>query len=266
LFRAGAMEPIVKIQVHDHTATVTLNRPEKRNALSRELLNELHQAFDDLHQERRVRGVILTGAGRAFCAGMDLTEMLATTEQDDKHSQWQRDSVLYHELIETMLRFPKPLVAAVGGAAVAGGAGLVMACDLVVAAPGAMFGFPEPRRGIVAGMVAPLLAFRVGAAHAANLLLTARLIDGREAHRIGLFHELVDDDKIWARSHELIGEIAKSAPEALQMTKRLLNETIGEQMLLQLAAGAAISATSRTTEAAAEGLAAFAEKREPKWW
>jgi methylglutaconyl-CoA hydratase len=260
------MEPLVKIQVHDETATVTLNRPDKRNALSRGLLAALHQALDDLHQERRVRGVIVTGAGSVFCAGMDLSEMLATKDQEDRLAQWHADSVVYHDLIEAMLRFPKPLVAAVNGPAVAGGAGIVMACDLVVAAHSATFGFPEPRRGIVAGMVAPLLAFRVGGARAAYLLLTAELIDATEALRYGLFHELVADDKIWARAHELVGEIARSAPEAVQMTKRLLNETIGEQLLLQLTAGAAASAASRTTEAAAEGLAAFIEKRDPKWW
>ena len=260
------MEPLVKIQVHDHTATVTLNRPEKRNALSRGLLAALRQALDDLHQERKVRGVIVTGAGTVFCAGMDLAEMLAANDQPDRQAQWQADSVVYHELIEAMLRFPKPLMAAVNGAAVAGGTGLVMACDLVVAAHSATFGFPEPRRGIVAGMVAPLLAFRVGGARAAYLLLTAELISAREAHRFGLYHDLVADDKIWARAHELVGEVARGAPESMQMTKRLLNETIGEQLMSQLAAGAAVSATSRTTEAAAEGLAAFLEKREPKWW
>jgi methylglutaconyl-CoA hydratase len=260
------MEPLVKIQVHAHTATVTLNRPEKRNALSRGLLRQLHQALDDLHQERKVRAVILTGAGTVFCAGMDLSEMLATADQQDRLEQWQADSVVYHDLIQAMLRFPKPLVAAVNGPAVAGGAGLVMACDLVVASEKASFGFPEPQRGIVAGMVAPLLVFRVGAAHAAYLLLTARVVEAIEAHRYGLFHEVVADDKIWARANELVAEVARSAPEAVQMTKRLLNETVGESLVAQLAAGAAVSATSRTTEAAAEGLAAFLEKREPRWW
>jgi methylglutaconyl-CoA hydratase len=261
-----AVDPVVKIQVHGPTATVSLNRPDKRNALSRALIADLHQALHDLHQERKVRGVIVTGAGPAFCAGMDLAEMLATTAQEDRHEQWQSDSEAYHDLIETMLRFPKPLIAAVNGPAVAGGAGLVMACDLVVASEEAAFGFPEPRRGIVAGMVAPLLAFRIGAAQAAYLLLTAQVIGAHEARRIGIFHEVVAPDKTWARSNELVNEIARSAPEALQMTKKLLNETIGEALLSQLAAGAAVSAASRTTEAAAEGLAAFSEKREAKWW
>ena len=269
MYRSTAMEAIVKVQVHEHTGTVTLNRPEKRNALSRELLKELHQALADLHQERKVRAVIITGAGKSFCAGMDLSEMLAAgehTREEDRQAQWHADSVLYHELIEAMLRFPKPLVAAVGGAAVAGGAGLVMACDLVVACEDATFGFPEPRRGVVAGMVAPLLAFRIGGSHAAYLLLTGQIIGASEAQRYGLFHELVDRDKVWARANELVGEVAQCAPDALQLTKRLLNETIGEQLMSQLVAGAAVSAASRTTEAAAEGLNAFLEKRAPKWW
>jgi enoyl-CoA hydratase/carnithine racemase len=259
------MEPVVKIHVHEHAGTIILNRPEKRNALSRELLRELRQAFDDLHLERRVRAVILTGAGPAFCAGMDLAEMLATSQSDDPQPQWHEDALLYLDVLEAMLRFPKPIVAAVGGAAVAGGAGLVLACDLVVAAETAQFGLPEPRRGLVAGMVAPLLAFRAGGGQAARLLLSAGLIDAREAHRIGVFHELVAEDKVWARAVEIGRGCAECAPEALQLTKRMLNETVGETLFTQLAAGAAVSATARTTEAAAEGLAAFLEKREPKW-
>jgi enoyl-CoA hydratase/carnithine racemase len=260
------MQPVVKVQVHDNTGTVTLNRPDKRNALSRELLKELQQAIDDLHQERRVRGVILIGAGSVFCAGMDLAEMRSAADQEDNQEQWRADAVLYHDVVESMLRFPKPLIAAVNGPAVAGGAGLVMACDLVVAGRAATFGFPEPRRGIVAGLVAPLLVFRLGAARASSLLLTAQLQSAEQMHTYGLYHELVDDDKVWARSRELVGEIAKSAPTAIQMTKRLLNETIGESLFSQLSAGAAISAASRTTESAAEGLAAFLEKRDPRWW
>jgi methylglutaconyl-CoA hydratase len=141
-----------------------------------------------------------------------------------------------------------------------------MACDLVIASRTASFGFPEPRRGIVAGLVAPLLAFRLGASRAAQLLFTAELFSAEELLRFGLYHELVDDDKIWARARQIVDGIAKSAPEAIQLTKRLLNETIGESLLSQLVAGAATSAASRTTEAAAEGLTAFQEKREPKWW
>jgi len=257
--------PLVELKKHLPSGTIILNRPEKRNALSRELLRKLQQAFEDFHQERRVRAVILTGAGSAFCAGMDLGEMRETSELDEPYRQWHDDAVQYQELIETMLRFPKPIIAAVNGPAVAGGAGLVLATDLVVATHQARFGFPEPRRGIVAGMAAPLLTFRTGGGHAARMLLSADLIDSAEAHRIGVYHELVDENVIWARAHALAEKCAESAPEALQLTKRMINETIGEHLMTLLAAGAAASATARTTEAASEGLSAFLEKREPNW-
>lgn len=257
------MTVIVKVNLP--SGTIILNRPDKRNALSRQMIADLVQAFDDLHGERRVRAVILTGSGPAFCAGMDLGEMQETAQQPDALSQWHEDAVIYRELIDKMLLFPKPIIAAVNGPAVAGGAGLVLVSDIVIGTPAAKFGFPEPRRGIVAGMVSPLLAFRIGASHAANLLLTARTIEAAEALRIGLYHEIVGGDLIWARGNEIAGEIAKSAPEAILLTKKLLNETIGEHLGTLLSAGAAASATSRTTEAAREGLAAFLEKREPKW-
>ncbi len=255
----------IRLNIHEHTATVIINRPERRNALDRDTIAELLQTLSDLHLERRIRAVVLTGAGSSFSAGMDLAEMHETTKADDPHSQWHQDSVRYLELLETMLRFPKPLIAAVNGSAVAGGAGLALACDIVLATDSAQFGFPEARRGIVAGLVAPLLVFRIGAGHAARLLLTASLIDAQEAFRIGAYHQLVPADQIWPRAIEVATECAHCAPQSLQLTKQLLNETIGEHLGTMLAAGAAASATSRTTEAAAEGLAAFLEKRQPKW-
>lgn len=259
------MSGFVQVKKHIPSGTIILQRPDRRNALSRQMLEELRQAFDDLHQERRVRAVILTGAGPSFCAGLDLEEMRSAGAQPNAQSLWYEDTLLYRDLLETMLRFPKPIIAAVHGAAVAGGAGLCLAADIVVAGQQASLGLPEPKRGVVAGMVAPLLAFRVGAGWAANLLLTGRTIDASQAHRIGLFHELVPDDQAWVRAHQLAEEVAQSAPESIQLTKRLLNESIGEHLFTLLSAGAAASATSRTTEAAVEGLAAFFEKRSPKW-
>ena len=257
----------VVVKVEPPAGTIVLNRPDKRNAISRQTLADLSQALDDMHQERRVRAVILTGAGTAFCAGMDLGEMQATAQmpQADAWQQWHEDAVQYRELLDKLLQFPKPVIAAINGPALAGGVGLMLASDVVIASSEAKFGLPEPRRGLVAGIISPLLVFRIGASHAANLLLTARTIDAAEALRIGLVHEIAAADQLLGRTHALAEEIAKGAPEALLLTKRLLNETIGEHLGTLLSAGAAASATARTTEAAAEGLAAFLEKREPKW-
>lgn len=256
---------LLKVHVHESSATIILNRPEKRNALSRAMLAELDRAFDDLHAKREVRAVILAASGPVFCAGMDLGEMLETSKTSGAMEQWHRDAEAYRDLLETMLRFPKPLIAAVGGPALAGGAGLVLACDMVVASDTGTIGLPEPRRGIVAGMVAPLLAFRVGAGHAAYLLLSAMTIPASEAKRMGVFHEIVSADHLWPRANQLAAECAACAPEALLLTKRMLNETIGEQLSTLLSAGAAMSATARTTAAASEGLKAFLEKRDPIW-
>ena len=117
----------------------------------------------------------------------------------------------------------------------------------------------------MAGIVAPLLAFRIGAGRAGYLLLSAQTIDAAQATSYGLVHEIIADEKVWARAVQIAEECAGSAPEALQLTKRMLNETIGERLASELSVGAAASATARTTDAAAEGLAAFLEKRAPKW-
>jgi methylglutaconyl-CoA hydratase len=255
----------LQIKLHDAVGTIILNRPDRRNALTRELIAELGEAFSDLHLEKKVRGVILTGAGSAFCAGMDLAQMAETSQLPTPLSQWHEDAAAYCELLETMLRFPKPIIAAVNGPAVAGGVGLILASDVVIAAETTMLALPEPRRGIVAGMVAPLLAFRVGGAHAARLLLTASPVDVQEARRIGIVSEVVPVQQVWARAAEIVQDLRNSAPQAIQLTKKLLNESIGETLFTQLAAGAAASATARTTEAAKEGVAAFLEKRDPVW-
>ncbi|HWB11514.1 MAG TPA: enoyl-CoA hydratase/isomerase family protein [Pirellulales bacterium] len=257
--------PLVRVHLHEQAGTIILNRPDKRNALTRSMLNELSQALGDLHMQRSVRAVIITGAGPAFCAGMDLQEMLDTSREENAGQLWQEDAELYRDVLEAMWRFPKPLIAAVNGPAVAGGAGLMLGCDIVIASRDARFGLPEPLRGIVAGMVAPLLSLRIGCGQAARLLLSAATIDAVEAHRIGLFHELVEPDHLWPRAVEMAAQCARSAAEALQLTKRLLNEMIAEHLPTLLTAGAAVSATARTTAAAAEGLAAFLEKREPRW-
>jgi len=255
----------IRIHIHEHTGTIMLSRPEKRNALTRQMMAEIQQAFRDLHLEKKVRAVVLTGGGPSFCAGMDLGEMAETAKQADAYALWEQDARAYRELVETMLRFPKPIIAAVDGAAVAGGLGLVLASDIVVASSAAKFGVPEPKRGLVAGIVAPLLNFRLGGSRAAYLLLTGRLIGADEALRIGLAQEVVAPEQIWARSHLIAAECAESAPEALGMTKKMLNETIGDHLQTLLAAGAALSSAARTTEASKEGLAAFLEKRPANW-
>ncbi len=257
----------IDVKVTGAVGTILLNRPQRRNALTRAMLAQLAEALSDLHLEKRVRSIILTGAGTAFCAGMDVPEMhaAATMPDDEKTQDWGDTAEAYCELVMQMMQLPKPIIGSVNGPAVAGGAGLVLACDIVVAGPNAQFGLPEPRHGLVAGVVAPLLAFRVGGGAAARLLLTSSLYPADEAHRLGIYHELINEARLWARCAQLGEECAAGAPESMQLTKRLLYETVGEQLTTQLSVGAAMSATARTTDAAQEGLAAFVEKRPPEW-
>lgn len=257
--------PMVEVRSQPPVGAIVLNRPDKHNALSRDMLHLIIQALDDLHQEAKVRAIVLSAQGSTFCAGMDLQEMSATSKQDNAWELWHKDAVLYKEVVEKMLRFPKPIIAAIQGEALAGGCGLVLASDLVIGTPKAALGLPEPRRGLVAGIVAPLLTFRVGGSHAAQMLLTARTFSAEEALRMGVLHEMVEQEQMYDRACELCAEIAESAASAIQLTKRMINETIGEHLLTLLSAGAAASATARTTAAATEGLQAFLEKRDPEW-
>ncbi len=257
----------IDVKVSGPVGTIVLNRPDRRNALTRAMLTQLGEALNDLYREKRVRAIMLTGAGSAFCAGMDVYEMhaAATLPDTEKSRDWLATTEAYREVVSLMIEIPKPIIASVNGPAVAGGAGLVLASDIVVATQAAQFGLPDARRGLVAGVVAPLLAFRVGGGPSARLLLTSSLYSAEEAMRLGIYHELIDEPRLWARCAQLAEECAAGAPEAVQLSKRLLYETIGEHLSTQLSVGAAMSATARTTEAAQEGLAAFVEKRQPEW-
>jgi enoyl-CoA hydratase/carnithine racemase len=260
---------LVDVKVTGNVGTIILNRPAHGNTLVRLMIQQLGEAIDDLYRERRVRSIILTGAGSAFCEGIDLEEISDTSqlksEWSESEDRWGEDAADFRDLILRMLETTKPIIAAVNGPALSSGAGLVMASDIVVASDEGTFGLPDPRRGLVAGVVTPLVCHRLGAGQAARLLLTSSIIDASEAQRLGIFHELVPTNKVWARAVEIANECAEGAPEALQLTKRLLNETVGEQLETQLTTGAVMQATAFTTAAAQEGIAAFLACRKPDW-
>lgn len=257
----------VDVKVHGNIATIMLDRPAARNALNPPLIEGLQMAFSDLHQEQRVRAVILTGCGDHFCSGTDLKVFAAISAlpESEALSQWFTAWRHLAELLEQMLRFPKPIVAAVDGAAVGAGFGLALASDIIVASARAEFVASAVRRGLVGGVTAALLSFRLGGATAARMLLTGQSIDAAEAYRLGLSTAPVPPEQIWIAAREMADQCTHGPQEAVQATKRLLNERIGETLLIQLAAGAADSATACTTEAASEGIQSFLEHRDPQW-
>jgi methylglutaconyl-CoA hydratase len=255
----------IEVKIVESVGTIVLNRPDYGNALTRSMVQQLVEALDDLYLEKRVRAIILTGAGDSFSIGADLGEMQMNLESESPEEQWGADAADFRDLLVRMLEITKPIIAAINGPALAAGAALAAATDIVVASDTATFGLPDTRRGLVAGLAAPLLSFRLGAGQAARLLLTGQTIDAQEAHRIGIFHELTTLDTVWARAVQLATDCAAGAPEAIQLTKRLLNETLGENLSTQLSAGAIMAATAHTTESAAEGISAAVEGRKPQW-
>lgn len=241
-----------------------MDRPQVHNALHPQLLQDLSTAFSDVHQEKRVSAVVLTGAGENFCAGLDLhvLSQIAEMPEVDALTEWLTAWRNFSELLEQMLRFPKPIVAAVDGAAVGAGFGLALAADMILPTSKAEFSAPAVRRGLVGGATAALLSFRAGAATAARLLLTGAPIDCLETYRLGLTMAPVPVDQIWVAASELATQCTHAPREAIQATKRVLNEGIGETLLTQLATGAADSATACTTESAVDGIRSFLEKRD----
>jgi methylglutaconyl-CoA hydratase len=256
---------MLTVKVTEPAGTIILDRPSQCNALNRELVESIGQALSDLHQEKKVRGIILTGAGANFCAGTDLKEWHQGHADDDALQRWHTDSQALQSLIEQMLRLPKPIIAAVDGAAMGSGLALVLASDLVVASHRASFSSATTKRGLVSGLVPPLACFRCGASLASQLLIGGSQLTAAEAKSLGLVHHVVDSEMIWIRSKTWIESIAESPAESIQLTKRVINEMVAEQLSSQLASGAAALATSLTTEAAAEGLGAFVEKRQPQF-
>jgi methylglutaconyl-CoA hydratase len=243
-------------------ATITLNRPDKRNAISYELIQDLLAAFAEVAKSSALV-MILTGAGKAFCSGMDLENLKALIGRTPEQSL--EDSKIMAQLFRTLYDFPKPTIAAVNGAAVAGGTGLATLCDFTLAVPEAKFGYTEVRIGFVPAIVSTFLLRQVGEKVAHDLLLTGRLFDAKEAHRIGLVSEIVSADDLMKRARELAGQLMENSPASLLFTKRLLSAAARAEMDTQIDAAVRENAAIRSTADFREGISSFLEKRKPKW-
>jgi len=257
----------VEVKVHGEVATLLLDRPAVHNSLSPGLLSDLQLAFSDVHQEKRVRAVVLTGAGESFCSGIDIKTLQEIGKLDDTdsmaqcHQYWRQ----WAETVEQILRFPKPIIAAVDGAAIGAGLALALSADLIVATPRATFTAAAPHRGLVGGITTALLAFRAGGSLAARWTLTGEAMTCDQALHHGLVADSVSSDQIWVAATNWAARCSVGSRQSIQATKRILNETVGEDLLSQIAAASADSATACSTEAAGEGIDAFLEKRDPRW-
>jgi len=261
---------MIETKVNAPIGTIVLNRPDCANAVSLAMLEEIRQAIGDLHQEKRVRAVILTGAGDAFCAGRDLQQMAAdeqgqASDTPPSPEQWGDEELEFSDLLAELLAFPKPVIAAINGPVAGFGVALAMACDYLVASDSAAITLGSTRQGLLDGFAAPLVAYRAGAGLASRLAVIGEIVSANEALNLGLYQELASHDLLWARAAEIGTSCVQAAPQAIGLTKRLLLDTVGEKLLSDLSAAAAVNATARTTQAAREGLKAHAEGREPTW-
>ncbi|MBK8208475.1 MAG: enoyl-CoA hydratase/isomerase family protein [Planctomycetes bacterium] len=255
----------IKIEVDDElgAATIRLNRPDKRNALSGELVDVLSTELDGLRHNDAIRSVFIRGNGPVFCAGADLAEIqglqTATVHDNQKNSHKLRDFFV------KLYSFPKPTIAVVHGAALAGGCGLATCCDFVVATREATFGYPEVKIGFIPAIVMVLLTHQIGERNARDLCLSARTIDADEAHRLGLVTKVVVQADLDATIHAMAKMLHGNAPQAMATVKRMfwrLHEMGTEEALVW---ASDMNAMARSTDECKEGIGAFLEKRKPKW-
>jgi methylglutaconyl-CoA hydratase len=243
-------------------ATITLNRPEKRNAVTTQMISELFAALDAV-EKSKARVCILTGAGKAFCSGMDLEMLSAIARQSPEENV--EDSRRMAKMFRRMWSYSKPLIAAVNGAALAGGCAIATLCDFTIATPAAKFGYTEVKIGFLPAIVSVFLIRQIGEKRARDLLLTGRIVEAAEAKELGLITEIVPAEKLMARAREIAEVLLAASPSSLARTKRLLISTAAASVDADLERAVLENASIRSTPDFKEGLASFLEKRKPVW-
>lgn len=244
-------------------ARITLNRPDVHNAFTAVMIGELREAVRAAAADAETRVVVLTGAGRSFCAGADLNwmrEIVAAT-----YEQNYAESLAIAEFHEELYTLPKPTVARVNGTAIGGGTGFLSACDIVVASSEAKFGLSEVKLGLVPAAISPYVVRRIGESQARRYFLTGERIDARRAGEIGLVNIVVPPEDLDLRTNELVASLLSSGPEALAKAKELLHRLPGMPFQEAKAYTAEMIAALRVSAEGQEGMAAFLERRKPKW-
>ncbi len=251
----------VLVALRDGIATVTLNRPQARNAFDARMVAGLSDTFEHLAADPKVRGVVLAGAGPIFCAGVDLNWMAETTSEKDRAA----DAELLMRMLRAIDNCPAPVVGRIQGAAFGGGLGLVAQCDIVVASDDARFALREVRVGLVPAVIAPFLLRKVGVSRFQRFALTGEPFTASTAKDIGLVHEVVPGEDLDPAVGEITEQLLQAAPLATRTTKALLRRlpalTEEEARAVCIESNARI----RGTEEAREGMRAFVEKRPPSW-
>ena len=251
------------INIDKFNLNITLNRPEKRNALNDRLVAELKDAFKKAEKTNEIKTITLRGKGKAFCSGADL-EYLKELKNYSKEENLQ-DSLSLGELFLLIYRHPKPVIAVVRGAAIAGGCGLASVCDYILADTEARFGYPEVKIGFIAAMVSVFLVRQIGERKARELLLTGKLISAEEAYQIGLINKVAKSGNLDDALEEITANLQANSTMAMTASKNLLSDFTFADIKTELRKVSQINAQFRQTNDFIEGITAFIEKRKPEW-
>lgn len=255
---------VLTMQQQGSRLTITLNRPHSHNAMNPEMIASLTAAFTQIEERDDIRVVVLTGSGRSFCAGADLSTMRAAA--DYSFDQNVADGQAIFDLMDAINRCGKPVVGRVNGAAIGGGLGMVACCDIVVSVEGAKFGFSETRLGLVPAVISPFVLAKIGAGRGRELFLTGERFDAHTARQIGLVHYLVPDETaLDERVSERISQLLLAAPGAQSDAKALIRHVAGQPMEAARQFTAELIARRRDSREGREGMNAFLEKRRPDW-
>jgi methylglutaconyl-CoA hydratase len=254
----------IEVATASHVATVTLNRPEVRNAFNESTIDEVTRVFRALGSDDAIRTIVLAANGPAFCAGADLNwmkKMAGYTREENL-----ADAGQLAEMLRTIYACPKPVVAKVQGDCYAGGMGLVAACDIVIASDQVNFCLSEVKLGLIPATISPYVIRGMGENAARRYFLTAERFSAQEAHQLGFVHALASQDTLDAMTADIVKALAANSPNAVKEAKRLVQDVAGKPLTAELIADTAERiADIRSSAEGKEGVRSFLEKRKPNW-
>lgn len=254
----------IELNKENGIATIALNRIDKRNAMNVEMVNELSKALSAIEKDDTIHVLLLSGHGEHFCAGADIAHMkeMASASYEENYD----DAQLLADLMYQLYAFPKPVIGLAHGATLGGGLGLLAACDIALAARNASFGFSEVKIGLTPSTISPYVVSAIGQRAASYYFLTGVRFGADEAAKIGLIHQVIDDDALHRTGHALAITLLMNSPKAMNAAKHLINHIAHHAITPELGQKTAEHlANIRTSKEAKEGLQAFLEKRSPVW-
>ncbi len=257
------MPEVLRCHAGGPVAQVRLNRPDVRNALDSDLIEQLRSTFERLSGDPAVRAIVLSGEGKVFCGGADVAMMRESLDltREENVAGARAFSLMFRAIDGS----PKPVIAKIHGAALGGGAGLAAVCDIAIAASDAVFGFTEVKLGIIPAVISPFVLAKIGASHARALFLTGERFDAKRAQAIGLVHEVIVADTLDVAVERVVNEILSAGPSAIAAAKKLIARVRETPYDRSLDLTAEAIAAQRVSEEGQEGLRAFLEQRPPGW-